>query len=54
MEEPTHPVSVAVNGGSVTPFSDLNPNYKIYTVNSATYVSISDAIRIKYSMPYYS
>ncbi|PNF14903.1 hypothetical protein B7P43_G04321 [Cryptotermes secundus] len=37
IEEPTHPVSVSVNGGSVTPFSDLNSNYKIYTVDSATY-----------------
>lgn len=47
IEEPTHPVSVSVNGGSVTPFSDLNSNYKIYTVDSATYVSMSDAMRIK-------
>jgi sphingomyelin phosphodiesterase len=46
-EEPTRPVSVAVNGGSVTPFSDLNSNYKIYTVYSATYVSISDVMRTK-------
>jgi hypothetical protein len=46
-DELTRPISVAVNGGSVTPFSDLNSNYKIYTVDSVTYVSISDVKRIQ-------
>jgi hypothetical protein len=45
-DEPTRPISVAVNGGSVTPFSDLNSNYKIYTVDSATFVSMLDANRM--------
>lgn len=43
MEEPTRPISVAVNGGSVTQYSDLNSNYKLYSVDSATYVSTTDA-----------
>jgi sphingomyelin phosphodiesterase len=43
MDELTRPISVAVNGGSVTQFSHLNSNYKVYSVDSATYVSISDA-----------
>jgi hypothetical protein len=43
--EPTHPISVAINGGSVTPFSDLNSNYKTYSVDSATFVSIWDEER---------
>ena len=46
-DEPTRPISVAVNGGSVTPFSDLNSNYKIYSVDSVTYVSTSDENRIQ-------
>lgn len=36
-DEPTRPISVAVNGGSVTQFSYLNSNYKIYSVDSVTY-----------------
>jgi len=46
-DEPTRPISVAVNGGSVTPFSDLNSNYKTYSVDSVTYVSMSDEKRIQ-------
>lgn len=30
--------NVAWNGGSVTPYAFLNPNYKVYTVNAASYV----------------
>jgi len=32
--------NVAWNGGSVTTYSNLNPNYKIYTIDSNNYVSI--------------
>jgi hypothetical protein len=41
-DEPTRPISVAVNGGSVTTFSDLNSNYRTYSVDSVTYVSMLD------------
>ncbi|KAB0799319.1 hypothetical protein PPYR_07199 [Photinus pyralis] len=30
------PVNIAFNGGSLTPYSDLNPNYKVYEVDSNT------------------
>lgn len=33
------PISVAHNGGSLTPYSDVNPNYKIYTVDPTNFVS---------------
>jgi len=46
-DEPTRPISVAINGGSVTPFTNLNPNYKTYSVDTATYVSMSDDDRIQ-------
>lgn len=46
-DEPTRPISLAVNGGSVTPFSDLHSNYKTYSVDSVTYVSMSDEKRIQ-------
>jgi len=36
-DEPTRPISVAINGGSVTTFTDLNSNYKTYSMDSATY-----------------
>jgi hypothetical protein len=36
-DEPTRPISVAINGASVTPFTYLNPNYKTYSMDSATY-----------------
>jgi hypothetical protein len=39
-DEPTRAISMAINGGSVTPFSNLNSNYKAHSVDSATYVSI--------------
>lgn len=32
--------NVAWNGGSITTYSRLNPNYKVYTVNSSNYVSV--------------
>ena len=32
-------VNVAWNGGSITSYSDLNPNYKVYDVNANDYVS---------------
>ncbi|KDR09869.1 Sphingomyelin phosphodiesterase [Zootermopsis nevadensis] len=40
--ESTRPISMAINGGSVTTFNDLNSNYKTYSVDSATY-NILDA-----------
>jgi hypothetical protein len=46
-DEPTRPISVAINGGSVTPFTNLNSNYKTYSVDSVTYVSMSDKDRIQ-------
>lgn len=36
-DEPTRATNVAFNGGSVTPFSNLNPNYKAYSMDSANY-----------------
>lgn len=33
--------NVAWNGGSITAYSKLNPNYKIYIVNCSNYVSCS-------------
>jgi hypothetical protein len=39
-DEPTRANNIAFNGGSVTPFKNLNPNYKSYSMNSATYVSM--------------
>lgn len=32
-------INVAWNGGSLTPYSYLNPNYKIYMANTKTFVS---------------
>jgi len=46
-DEPTRPISVAINGGSITTFTDLNVNYRTYSVDSATYVSMSDDDRIQ-------
>lgn len=31
--------NIAWNGGSITTYTKLNPNYKIYTVNNSNYVS---------------
>lgn len=39
LKETTKPVRVSWIGGSVTTYSFLNPNYKVYTVDSDTYVS---------------
>lgn len=33
--------NVAWNGGSTTAFSNLNPNYKVYAVDSNSYVSVA-------------
>lgn len=38
-EDIKKPINVVYNGGSVTPYSKLNPNYRIYTVNPTNYVS---------------
>lgn len=32
-------INVEWNGGSVTPYAFLNPNYKVYTVNADLFVS---------------
>lgn len=37
--ETKDPVAVGWNGGSVTTFTNVNPNYRIYRVNSLTLVS---------------
>lgn len=39
--EVTQPVGVAFNGASVTPFSSSNPSYKLYKVDSTTFVSFN-------------
>ncbi|KAB0799318.1 hypothetical protein PPYR_04006 [Photinus pyralis] len=36
-EETPEPINVAFNGGSLTPWSNLNPNYKVYEVDSNTH-----------------
>lgn len=33
------PINVGFNGGALTPYTNYNPNYKIMTVDSSTYVS---------------
>lgn len=48
-DRPTHATGVAFNGASLTP--GPNSNYKVYTVDSATYVSISDAKVKKTNFP---
>ena len=39
LDDPTEPIGVAWNGGSLTTFSDTNPNYKVYTVDAQNFVS---------------
>lgn len=34
-------IGVAYNGGSLTTYSDLNPNYRIYDIDSSNFVSFS-------------
>lgn len=36
----SNPLSVAWNGGSLTPYSYVNPNYRIFEVDSNTLVKI--------------
>ncbi|GJQ65201.1 hypothetical protein Trydic_g7339 [Trypoxylus dichotomus] len=36
-EDPNLPINVAWNGGSLTTFSDKNPNYKVYDIDGGTY-----------------
>lgn len=36
----SHPINAAFNGGSITTYVNRNPNYKIYKVNAANFVSI--------------
>lgn len=35
---PAHAINVAFNGGSLTAYSHLNPNYKVFEVDSSTLV----------------
>lgn len=35
--KPSVPVNVAWNGGSITPYSNVNPNYRVYGVEPKTY-----------------
>lgn len=39
LNDKTKLINVAWNGGSITPYAYLNPNYKIYNADSNTYVS---------------
>lgn len=34
------PINVAYNGGSVTTYYYMNPNYRVYTVDPQNYVSL--------------
>lgn len=38
-EDTNIPINIAWNGGSITTYSDKNPNYKIYEVDPESYVS---------------
>lgn len=38
LDDQTKPINVAWNGGSITAWAQLNPNYKIYKANANTYV----------------
>lgn len=42
--DPKKVVNVAFNGGSFTTFVGLNPNYRVYDVNSKSFVSIDGII----------
>jgi hypothetical protein len=49
IDEPTHAIGVAINGGSVTPSGSVNTNYKTYSLDSTTFVSISHAkLKVKF------
>jgi len=39
VDDPSIAVNVAHNGGSTTPFSYVNPNYKVYKIEPKTFVS---------------
>ena len=41
-EDKTKIINVAWNGGSITPYANLNPNYKIYDISLSDYVSQFD------------
>lgn len=38
LENPSIIINVAWNGGSITPYANLNPNYKVYRLDSNTHV----------------
>lgn len=43
VDKPYKPVSVAWNGGSITPYHEtlyLNPTYRIFDVNAITFVRL--------------
>lgn len=42
IDEPSSAINVAWNGGSATAYSDVNPNYRIYSVDNITFVSTFD------------
>lgn len=48
-ERPNDAINVAWNGGSATPYSFVNPNYRIYTVETETYVGAYAIIRTRTS-----
>ena len=41
LKDISKPVSVAWNGGSITTYTDVNPNYNVYYVDTINYVSMS-------------
>lgn len=51
-EDPKRPSMVAYNGGSLTTYSDLNPNYRLYRVNASTGVSMYFAKFAYFSLCY--
>jgi hypothetical protein len=50
LEDTGRPNNIAFSGGSGTPYSDANPNYKVYTVEAeypeSAYVSSSNIIYV--------
>lgn len=48
----TKAINVAWNGGSATPYSNVNPNYRLYTVEPETFVYCIIQVPIYYYMYY--
>ena len=41
IDEPLKPINLAWNGGSITTYANLNPNYKVYKANKNTLVRLA-------------